>query len=159
RRDWITKPIFRLAHRALPSLSDTEREAIESGDVWWDADLFAGNPDWNKLLAFAPARLTAEEQAFLDGPVETLCAMLDDWRINWEWRDLPPEVWDYLKAKKFFAMIIPKDYGGLGFSPYAHSEVIRKLSSHSLSTAVTAMVPNSLGPGELLMQFGTKEQR
>src|SRR5579883_542886 len=159
RRDWITKPIFGLARHALPSLSDTEREAIEAGDTWWDADLFAGNPDWNKLLAFPPARLSAEEQAFLAGPVDELCAMLDDWQINWELHDLPPAVWDFLKAKKFFAMIIPKQYGGLGFSAYAHSEVIRKLSSRSLSGAVTAMVPNSLGPGELLVRFGTKAQQ
>jgi len=159
RRDWITKPIFRVAQHALPTLSDTEREAIEAGDVWWDADLFAGNPDWDKLLAFAPARLSDEEKAFLDGPVEEFCAMLDDWRINWEWHDLPPAAWDYLKTRKFFAMIIPKEYGGLGFSAYAHSEIIRKLSSHSLCAAVTAMVPNSLGPGELLIKFGTKAQQ
>ena len=101
----------------LAALSETEREAIEAGDVWWDADLFTGNPDWDKLLAFPPAKLTDEEQAFLDGPVEELCAMVDDWRINWEWHDLPPEVWDFLKAQRFFAMIIPKQYGGLGFSP------------------------------------------
>jgi len=159
RRDFITRPLFGLAKRALPSLSETEREAIEAGDVWWDADLFTGNPDWNKLLNFAPAKLSKEEQAFLDGPVEELCGMLDDWKINWELYDLPPEVWDFLKAHRFFAMIIPKEYGGLGFSAFAHSEVIRKLSSRSLAAAVTAMVPNSLGPGELLMQFGTKEQR
>src|SRR5664279_5031265 len=108
RRDCITRPIVRWAQNALPSLSATEREAIEAGDVWWDADLFTGNPDWNKLLAFPPAKLTAEEQAFLDGPVEELCAMLDEWRVEWEWRDLPPEAWEFLKAKKFFAMIIPK---------------------------------------------------
>ena len=159
RRDWITKPIFGMAQHALPRLSDTEREAIEAGDVWWDADLFTGNPDWNKLLAFPPARLSEEEQQFLAGPVEELCRMLDDWRINWEWHDLPPEAWDFLKSRKFFAMIIPKKYGGLGFSAYAHSEVIRKLSSCSIAAAVTAMVPNSLGPGELLLQFGTKEQQ
>src|SRR5579872_6625023 len=159
RRDWITKPIFRLAQRALPTLSQTEREAIEAGDVWWDAELFTGNPDWTKLVAFAPARLSEEEQQFLAGPVEALCGMVDEWKINWELRDLPPEVWDFLKQKKFFAMIIPKQYGGLGFSAYAHSEVIRKLSSRSISTACTAMVPNSLGPGELLVQFGTKEQQ
>ncbi|MGD0024900.1 MAG: acyl-CoA dehydrogenase family protein, partial [Xanthobacteraceae bacterium] len=147
RRDWITKPIFRMAQRTLPRLSDTEREAIEAGDVWWDAELFTGNPDWQKLLAFAPARLSEEEQQFLAGPVEELCGMLDDWKINWEWHDLPPAVWDFLKAKKFFAMIIPKEYGGLGFSAYAHSEVIRKLSSRSICAACTAMVPNSLGPG------------
>ena len=159
RRDWITKPIFRWAQHALPSLSETEREAIEAGDVWWDGDLFTGNPDWTKLLAFPQARLSDEEKAFLAGPVEQLCRMVDDWKISWELHDLPPEVWDFLKAKKFFAMIIPKKYGGLGFSAYAHSEVIRTLSTRSLSTAVTAMVPNSLGPGELLHQFGTQAQQ
>jgi acyl-CoA dehydrogenase len=159
RRDRISKPIFGWAQRVLPKLSDTEREAIEAGDVWWDADLFSGKPDWGKLLAFPPATLSAAEQAFLDGPVDELCRMLDDWRINWEWRDLPPEVWDFLKTRKFFAMIIPKEYGGLGFSAYAHSEVIRKLSTRSIVGAVTAMVPNSLGPGELLHRFGTKEQQ
>jgi len=159
RRDWISKPIFRLAQRALPNLSDTEREAIEAGDVWWDADLFSGNPDWNRLLAFPPAALSEEENAFLAGPVEEFCGLLDDWRINWEWRDLPPQAWAFLKAHKFFAMIIPKRFGGLGFSAYAHSEVIRKISTRSISAAVTAMVPNSLGPGELLMQFGTKAQQ
>jgi len=159
RRDFLTKPIFRLAQHALPRLSDTEREAIEAGDVWWDADLFTGNPDWKKLLSCAPAKLSDEEQQFLAGPVEELCHMLDDWKINWQWHDLPPEVWDFLKSRKFFAMIIPKHYGGLGFSAYAHSEVIRKLSSCSICAAVTAMVSNSLGPGELLLQFGTKAQR
>ncbi|HVV42134.1 MAG TPA: acyl-CoA dehydrogenase [Nitrobacter sp.] len=159
RRDTITRPIFSWARGVLPSMSDTEREALEAGDVWWDADLFTGNPDWSKLLAYAPATLTTEEEAFLNGPVDELCAMLDDWTINWEWRDLPPEVWDFIKAKKFFGMIIPKEHGGLGFSPYAHSEVVRKISSRSLVAAVTVMVPNSLGPGELLMRFGTKEQQ
>ncbi|MBR0795511.1 acyl-CoA dehydrogenase [Bradyrhizobium jicamae] len=159
RRDTITKPIFSFARGVLPSMSDTEREALEAGDVWWDADLFTGNPDWTKLLAFAPATLTEEEKAFLHGPVDQLCAMLDEWKINWEWRDLPPEVWDFVKRNKFFGMIIPKEFGGLGFSPYAHSEVVRKISSRSLTAAVTVMVPNSLGPGELLMRFGTREQQ
>ncbi|MGF6427087.1 acyl-CoA dehydrogenase [Bradyrhizobium sp. Pha-3] len=159
RRDYVTKPIFSWARGVLPTMSDTEREALEAGDVWWDADLFTGNPDWSKLLAFAPARLTDEEQAFLHGPVDELCRMLDEWKINWEWRDLPPEVWAFIKARKFFGMIIPKEFGGLGFSPYAHSEVVRKISSRSLTAAVTVMVPNSLGPGELLMRFGTKEQQ
>ncbi|MVT63718.1 acyl-CoA dehydrogenase [Bradyrhizobium pachyrhizi] len=159
RRDYLTKPIFSWARGVLPTMSDTEREALEAGDVWWDADLFTGNPDWSKLLAFAPARLTDEEQAFLHGPVDELCRMLDEWKINWEWRDLPPEVWAFIKAKKFFGMIIPKEFGGLGFSPYAHSEVVRKISSRSLTAAVTVMVPNSLGPGELLMRFGTREQQ
>ncbi|MFZ1097495.1 MAG: acyl-CoA dehydrogenase, partial [Xanthobacteraceae bacterium] len=159
RRDRITEPIFRWAQRVLPSLSATEREAIEAGDVWWDADLFSGNPDWSKLLAFPKARLSPEEQAFLDGPVKELCRMLNEWEINWELRDLPPRVWDFLKTQKFFGMIIPKEYGGLGFSAYAHSEIIRKISTRSISGAVTAMVPNSLGPGELLHRFGTKEQQ
>ncbi|WP_342727090.1 acyl-CoA dehydrogenase [Bradyrhizobium sp. B097] len=159
RRDYLSKPIFSWARGVLPTMSDTEREALEAGDVWWDADLFTGNPDWSKLLAFAPAKLTDEEKAFLHGPVDELCAMLDEWKINWEWRDLPPEVWSFIKAKKFFGMIIPREFGGLGFSPYAHSEVVRKISSRSLTAAVTVMVPNSLGPGELLMRFGTKEQQ
>jgi acyl-CoA dehydrogenase len=159
RRDFITKPIFSWVSGVLPPMSDTEREALEAGDVWWDADLFTGNPDWAKLLAYPQATLTAEEKAFLNGPVDELCAMLDDWKINWEWRDLPPEAWDFIKRHKFFGMIIPKEYGGLGFSPYAHSEVVRKLSSRSLTAAVTVMVPNSLGPGELLMHFGTPEQQ
>jgi len=159
RRDWVSRPIFRWARKVLPALSATEREAIEAGDVWWDADLFSGDPDWGKLMATPPAQLSAEEQAFLDGPVEELCGMLDDWTITWELRDLPPAVWDFLKTHKCFAMIIPKAYGGLGFSAYAHSEVIRKLSTRSISVAVTAMVPNSLGPGELLLQFGTKAQQ
>jgi len=159
RRDFISKPIFALARNVLPPMSDTEREALEAGDVWWDADLFTGNPNWSKLLNYAPAVLTDEEKAFLNGPVDELCAMLDEWKIFWEWRDLPHEVWDFIKRKKFFGMIIPKEFGGLGFSPYAHSEVVRKLSSRSLTAAVTVMVPNSLGPGELLMRFGTKEQQ
>ena len=159
RRDFLTRPIFAWAKKAMPAMSDTEREALEAGDVWWDADLFTGNPDWSKLLATEPAKLTAEEEAFLNGPVDELCAMLDDWKINWEWRDLPPEAWAFIKKHRFFGMIIPKEFGGLGFSPYAHSEVVRKISTRSVAGAVTVMVPNSLGPGELLMRFGTREQQ
>ncbi len=159
RRDTLTKPIFSWARGVLPAMSDTEREALEAGDVWWDADLFTGNPDWSKLLKIAPARLTEEERAFLNGPVDELCAMLDEWKIFWEWRDLPQDVWHFVKREKFFGMIIPKEFGGLGFSPYAHSEVVRKISTRSIAAAVTVMVPNSLGPGELLMRFGTKEQQ
>lgn len=159
RRGIITKPIFRWAKGVLPSISDTEREALEAGDVWWDAQLFAGDPDWSALLKVPQAALSPDEQAFLDGPVEELCAMLDDWKINWELRDLPAEVWDFLKKNRFFGMIIPREYGGLGFSAFAHSEVVRKISSRSLAAAVTVMVPNSLGPGELLIQFGTDAQR
>lgn len=159
RRDTITKPIFSWARGVLPTMSDTEREALEAGDVWWDADLFTGNPDWSKLLKIPQAKLTDEERAFLNGPVDELCAMLDEWKIFWEWRDLPPEAWTFIKREKFFGMIIPKEFDGLGFSPYAHSEVVRKISTRSIAAAVTVMVPNSLGPGELLMRFGTKEQQ
>ncbi len=159
RANLLTRPIFGWARRALPAMSDTEREALEAGDVWWDAELFTGNPDWRKLLATPVATLSAEEEDYLRGPVETLCAMLDDWRINWQLHDLPPEVWEFLKANRFFGMIIPKQYGGHGFSAFAHSEVIRKISTRSITAAVTVMVPNSLGPGELLLRFGTKEQR
>lgn len=155
----LTRPAFRFAKKAMPSMSATESEAIEAGDVWWDADLFTGNPDWSKLLATPPARLSPEEEAFLAGPVEALCAMLDDWRITWTDRDLSPEAWAFLKANRFFGMIIPKAFGGLGFSAYAHSEVVRKISTRSVAAAVVTMVPNSLGPGELLMQFGTDAQR
>ncbi|WP_456685116.1 acyl-CoA dehydrogenase [Bradyrhizobium sp. P5_C11_2] len=159
RRDTLTKPIFSWARGVLPAMSGTEREALEAGDVWWDADLFTGNPDWSKLLKVPQATLTDEEQAFLHGPVDELCAMLDEWKIFWEWRDLPHDVWHFIKREKFFGMIIPKEFGGLGFSPYAHSEVVRKISTRSIAAAVTVMVPNSLGPGELLMRFGTREQQ
>jgi acyl-CoA dehydrogenase len=159
RRKFLTRPIFNWAKAALPQMSETEREAIEAGDVWLDAELFGGNPDWRAALDTPPPKLTGEEQAFLDGPTETLCEMLDDWRINFELGDLPPEAWAFIKAHKFFGIIIPKEYGGLGFSAFAHSEIIRKISTRSIAAAVTVMVPNSLGPGELLMQFGTDAQR
>ncbi|MEY9182702.1 acyl-CoA dehydrogenase [Bradyrhizobium sp. USDA 326] len=159
RRDILTKPIFSWARGVLPRMSDTEREALEAGDVWWDADLFTGNPDWSKLLKVPQAVLTDEERAFLNGPVDELCAMLDEWKIFWELRDLPQDVWHFVKCEKFFGMIIPKEFGGLGFSPYAHSEVVRKISTRSIAAAVAVMVPNSLGPGELLMRFGTTEQQ
>ena len=140
-------------------MSATEREAIEAGDTWWEADLFSGNPDWRKLLDVPAATLTPDERQFIDGPVAQLCAMLDEWDISWNRRDLPPEVWAFLKAQRFFGMIIPRRHGGLGFSPYAHSEVVRRISAYSVTAGVTVMVPNSLGPGELLMQFGTPAQR
>jgi acyl-CoA dehydrogenase len=159
RKRWITEPLYRKARAAMPSLSPTEREAIDAGDVWWDAELFSGQPDWQSLLDVAPAALGAEEQAFLDGPVAQLCGMLDDWAISWRDYDLPPQVWEFLKRKGFFGMIIPRQYGGLGFSAYAHSEVVRRISLRSVTAAVTVMVPNSLGPGELLLQFGTQAQR
>jgi len=159
RRDIVTRPILNAVEGVMPALSATEAEAIDAGDTWLDAALFTGNPDWTALLAVPPATLSAEEQAFLDGPVEELCALVDDWKISWETRDLPPEAWDLLKRKKFFGMIIPKEHGGLGFSAFGHSEVVRKLSTRSSAVAVTAMVPNSLGPGELILRFGTKDQQ
>lgn len=159
RQKRITKPIFDWARKALPGLSETEREAIDSGSVWWDAELFKGKPDWDVLRKTDAPKLTDEEQAFLDGPCEELCGMIDEWSVNWETGDLPPKVWTFIKKKKFFGMIIPKRYGGLGFSAFAHSEIVRRISSRSLVTGVTVMVPNSLGPGELLLQFGTDEQR
>ncbi|CUJ88043.1 Acyl-CoA dehydrogenase%2C short-chain specific [Achromobacter xylosoxidans] len=159
RRRRISEPAYRWARNAMPPLSATEREAIEAGDTWREADLFTGNPDWRKLLDVPAAALTPDEQRFIDGPVAQLCAMLDEWDITWHRRDLPPEVWNFLKAQRFFGMIIPKRHGGLGFSPYAHSEVVRRISAYSITAGVTVMVPNSLGPGELLMQFGTQAQR
>jgi acyl-CoA dehydrogenase len=155
----VTRPFLRTYRRLLPSMSTTEREALEAGTVWWDGELFTGRPDWNKLLsAHAPA-LTAEEQAFLDGPCEELCRMVDDWDVTHRRADLPPEVWDYLKRQGFFAMIIPKQYGGLGFSAYAHSCVLVKLASRSATLSSTVAVPNSLGPAELLLHYGTEEQK
>ncbi|KPK04454.1 MAG: acyl-CoA dehydrogenase, partial [Betaproteobacteria bacterium SG8_39] len=159
RRALVTNPLLRLYRRILPDMSPTEKEAIDAGTVWWDADLFSGAPDWNKLLAIPEPRLTEEEQAFVDGPVETLCAMCDDWEITHERQDLPPEVWQTIKAQGFLGMIIPKQYGGLGFSALAHSAVVTKLSSRSNAAAVSVMVPNSLGPAELLLHYGTEAQK
>ena len=159
RREKLTRPIFRWAQKAMPSISETEAKAIDAGTVWWDGELFGGSPDWEKLVAMPPAELSAEERAFMDGPVEQLCAMVDDWKITSVDHDLPPEVWDFLRREKFFGMIIPKQYGGLGFSNTAHSEVVRKVSSVSVVAGVTVMVPNSLGPGELMLHFGTEEQK
>jgi len=117
--------------KTSPPISQTEREALAAGDVWWDGELLGGNPDWDKLLDFEPARLTTAEREFIDGPVAELCGMLDDWRINVELLDLPPEVWDFLKRNRFFGIAIPKDYGGLGFSAYAHSEVVKRIATQA----------------------------
>ncbi len=159
RRNWLTKPIHNWARGAMPRLSETEREALNAGEVWWEAELFTGNPDWKTLRGTAAPALTEEERAFLDGPCRELCDMIGDWQINRLTADLPPEVWDFLRDNGFFGMIIPKEYGGLGFSALAHSEVVRFISTRSLVAAVTVMVPNSLGPGELLLQFGTDAQK
>jgi len=158
RRTLVSSWIMKLVARTLPQMGETERIALEAGTVGWDGELFSGKPDWTKLLDFKIQELSDEEQAFLDGPVETLCAMIDDWKIAQD-RDLPPEVWDYIKRERFFGIIIPKAYGGLGFSAHMHSAVVAKLASRSVATAVTVMVPNSLGPGELLMHYGTDAQK
>jgi acyl-CoA dehydrogenase len=159
RLRFITRPFLKTYRRMLPTMSDTEREALEAGTVWWDGELFTGRPDWNKLLSAQAPRLTADEQAFIDGPCEELCRMIDDWDITHRRADLPPEVWDFLKKKGFFAMIIPKRYGGLEFSAYAHSCVLVKLASRSATVSSTVAVPNSLGPAELLLHYGTEEQK
>jgi len=159
RRAAVSGPLFGVFKKVLPAMSDTEREALEAGSVWWDADLFSGNPDWKKLLAYPAPKLTAEEQAFMDGPVEELCGMLDEWDINHERMDLPPEVWKYMRDKGFLGIIIPKSQGGLGFSAFAHSEIVTKIATRSGAAAVTVMVPNSLGPAELLMHYGTEAQK
>ncbi|QIE54081.1 acyl-CoA dehydrogenase [Pikeienuella piscinae] len=159
RSRYLTAPIMRWAEGALPPLSDTEREALEAGDTWWDVELFSGSPDWSVLLDTPAPVLTENEQAFLDGPCVELCGMLDDWAITNENRDLSPEVWRFMREKRFFGMIIPENRGGLGFSAYAQSEVIRRISTRSITAGVTVMVPNSLGPGELLMQYGTDAQQ
>ena len=159
RRMLFTNHVLALYRRILPDMSPTEKEAIDAGTVWWDADLFSGRPDWNKLLAVPAPKLSAEEQAFLDGPVEELCAMCNDWEISHEHQDLPPHVWQFIKDKGFLGMIIPKEYGGLGFSALAHSAVVMKLSTRSSTAAISVMVPNSLGPGELLVHYGTEQQK
>jgi acyl-CoA dehydrogenase len=140
-------------------MSQTEREALEAGTVWWDGELFTGAPKWQKLLSAKPPELSEEEQAFIDGPCDELCRMLDDWDITHKRADLSPAVWDYLKSKGFFAMIIPKKYGGLEFSAYAHSCVLSKIASRSVTASSTVAVPNSLGPAELLNHYGTEEQK
>lgn len=159
RRRIISAPLLAVYRRRLPPLSDTEREALEAGTVWWDAALFSGRPDWQAFLAEPKPTLQEKEQAFLDGPTEELCRMVDDWRIRHVILDLPPNIWRFIKEHRFLGMIIPEDYGGLGFSALAHSSVVMKIATRSITVAVTVMVPNSLGPAELLLKYGTDAQR
>jgi acyl-CoA dehydrogenase len=159
RKALITRPFMKIYLKLLPAMSQTEKEALEAGTVWWDGELFTGAPHWPKLLAAKPPQLSAAEHAFLEGPCEELCRMLDDWNITHERADLSPQVWEFLKTRGFFAMIIPKKYGGLEFSAYAHSCVLAKISSRSATASSTVAVPNSLGPAELLNHYGTEEQK
>ncbi|HSD99579.1 MAG TPA: acyl-CoA dehydrogenase [Burkholderiales bacterium] len=155
----VARPLLGLFRRILPQVSQTEQEALEAGTVWWDGELFSGRPDWGTLLRYPKPALTAEERAFIDGPVEELCAMVHDWEVSHELHDLPPDAWQFIRDKGFIGMIIPKEYGGLGFSALAHSEVIMKLTTRSSTAAITVMVPNSLGPAELLLHYGTTAQK
>lgn len=159
RKDKITRPVFEFFKSVLPPMNQTEREALEAGDVWWDGELFRGKPDWSELLDYKKPELTEEEQSFVDNQVETVCGMLSDWDVNFKDKDLPKEVWDYLKNEGFWGLMIPKQYGGKEFSALAHSAIITKLSTKSGVLGVTTMVPNSLGPAELLMHYGTQEQK
>jgi len=158
RLRWVTPRVLARVAPLLPRLGETERIALEAGTVWWDRELFSGAPAWRRLLEFRAPRLGAREQAFLDGPVEQLCAMSNEWEAS-QAGDLPREVWSFLARERFFGMIVPEKYGGLGFSAQAHSAVVQKLASRSITAAVTVMVPNSLGPAELLLHYGTPEQR
>jgi acyl-CoA dehydrogenase len=159
RKPLLTAPLLKVFRKVLPPLSQTERIALETGSVGFEGELFTGDPDWQKLLNYPKPELSAEEQAFLDGPVEALCKMINDWEITHVHADLPPEMWDFIKKNRFFGMIIPKQFGGLGFSALAHHKVIQKLASVSSVVSSTVGVPNSLGPGELLVHYGTQEQK
>ena len=159
RRAQITAPFLKMFAKVTPKLSETEQTALEAGTVGFEGELFSGKPDWHELLKQPKPELSVEEQAFMDGPVEELCSMIDDWQITHELADLPPQVWDFIKKNRFFGMIIPKQYGGLGFSALGHSAVLQKLNSMSATVASTVAVPNSLGPAELLLHYGSDEQK
>lgn len=158
RKKWVVKPLITKLRYSFPQISRTEQEALDAGDVWWEGQLFSGRPNWNTLFSYAEPKLTEEEQFFLDNQVVALCDMLNNWQVLTE-KDLPKVAWEYLAQEKFFGLVIPKEYGGLGFSPYAHSTIVMKIATQSVTAAVTAMVPNSLGPGELLLKYGTDEQK
>lgn len=159
RRKWISDPAFKLFKKVLPPLSSTEREAMEAGSVWWDAELFSGKPNFKTLHQYPTPTLTAEEQSFMDNELVTLLDMLDDQKIVKEDRDLSPEVWEFLRKERFFSLIISKEYGGREFSSHANSTIVSSIATRSISAAVSVMVPNSLGPGELLSHYGTQEQK
>ncbi|NUU04549.1 acyl-CoA dehydrogenase [Herbaspirillum robiniae] len=159
RQSLISRPALDMFRKIMPGMSSTERDAIEAGTVWWDAELFSGKPDWRRLFEISPPRLTPEEQSFMDNEVEQLCAMVSDWDTTVKHQDIQPEAWQFIKDRGFLGMIIPRQYGGKQFSAYMHSQVIMKLASRSSAAAISVMVPNSLGPAELLLHYGTEAQK
>jgi acyl-CoA dehydrogenase len=158
RRAVLIAPVFKFIKGMMPKISDTERQALEAGTVGFDAELFSGTPDWDKLRSVAPVVLTSEEQAFLSGPTEELCGMINDWQMRHTEAEVPEDIWDYVKKHGFLGMLISKEHGGLGFSAQAQSLIIGKIASRSPDVVTVVMVPNSLGPGELIEKYGTKEQ-
>ena len=158
RRVVLIAPVFKFIKGMMPKISDTERQALEAGTVGFDAELFSGTPDWDKLRSVAPVVLTSEEQAFLSGPTEELCGMINDWQMRHTEAEVPEDIWDYVKKHGFLGMLISKEHGGLGFSAQAQSLIIGKIASRSPDVVTVVMVPNSLGPGELIEKYGTKEQ-
>ena len=154
----FTKPLYKVMQKSLPPIGITESIALEAGSVWWDAELFQGDPNWKELTDLEATQLTDEEQSFVDNEVETLCAMVDSHEIQ-STHDLPKDVWKYIFDKGFLGLIIPQEFNGKGFSHFAHATIVGKLSSASQFLGIAAMVPNSLGPGELLLKYGTEEQK
>src|SRR5690554_724997 len=159
RQQYFSRSFLAFYRKALPRLSETERVALEAGTVHWDAELFSGKPNFKRLHSMKKPELTSEEKAYIDGPVQQLCSMMDEHEFCHVKGDMPKEVWDFITNEKFFAIIIPKEYGGLGFSALAHSYVLQKVASRSAVAGATIAVPNSLGPAELLLHYGTDEQR
>jgi len=159
RQKLISAPLLKQFRKVMPAMSTTEQEALDAGTVWWDGELFSGRPQWSHLLDIPPCHLNDKEQAFLDNQVQQLCEMIDDWQTTRVDKDLAPEVWQYIKKQGFWSLIIPEEYGGLAFSAYAHSQIVMKVASRSVTAAVTIMVPNSLGPGKLLLHYGTLKQK
>lgn len=159
RKQYLIKPLLKWLQAHLPRISETERIALEAGTTWWDSELFSGDPQWQKLFNLQKPELSEEEKAFLQGPVDTLCKMINDWDICYQSKALSPELWQFLKTERFFALIIPKSYGGLEFSAFAHSEILAKIAGRSLTIASVVAVPNSLGPAELILKYGTEEQK
>lgn len=159
RRQLLSAPLLAFFRRSMPEISATERDALEAGGTWFEAELFGGSPRWRRLFDLRSSSFSEAERAFLDGPVETLCAMLDDHRINQLDHDLPPEAWDFIRDQGFLGMIIPTEHGGKGFSQRGHAEVVMKIATRSIAAALTVMIPNSVGPGKLLLRYGTAAQR